>query len=76
MTDEQMEKAMRYVARAMIADHVNPNDVGSVVKWMILNPLPARATYEAEVDQQDEAEKQTRITALRDELNRLEGRTR
>lgn len=71
LTDEQLEKAMRFVARQMIAATVNIHDVGEVVKWMILNPLPTKEEYEALVLQQDEAEKQLRITALQDELDRL-----
>jgi len=76
LTEEQLEKAMRYVARGMVADGVNFSDVGAVVKWMIEHPLPTRATYEAQVAADDEAEKQARIAALQSELNKLEGRTR
>ena len=75
LTETQLEKAMRFVARQMIAANVNINDVGEVVKWMILNPLPTKEEYEALVLQQDEAEKQLRITALQAELDRLNGRT-
>lgn len=74
LTDEQLEKAMRFVARQMIAAEVNLNDVSSVVKWMILNPLPTKEEYEVIVAQQDETEKQLRIAVLQEELDRLEGR--
>jgi hypothetical protein len=73
LTKLELETAMRYVARGIIADGVNINDVGSVVRWMIEHPLPAKATYEAEVATQDAAEKQSRIIALQAELDKLEG---
>jgi len=76
LTESQMEKALRYVARAMAADGVNFADVGAVVEWMINNPLPDRLTYEAQVAVDDESEKQARIAALQEELTKLEGRTR
>jgi len=72
LTDEEMETAMRYVAREMINEGVQLQDVGSVVKWMINHPLPSKATYEAVVTTQDEEEKQARIASLKEELAKLE----
>ena len=68
LTEDQMEMAMRYVARRMIADGVDLNNVGAVVQWMIANPLPKRAIYESEVAAQDEEERQLRIQQLREEI--------
>ena len=73
LTDAQLEKVMRWVARGLKASGVNPQDTGGVVKWMINNPLPSRAEIEAATDAADEADKQEYILRLEAELTKLKG---
>jgi hypothetical protein len=72
LTEAQIEKAMDYVVRKMIEEHANVVDVAAVMRWMILNPLPTKEEYQAQVAAWDEEVKQARILRLRAELDRLE----
>jgi len=73
MTEANLEKALEYVGRKMIADAVDPRDMRAVVVWMIENPLPTKAEYEAEMAQLEADDKAARIVALQAELTRLQG---
>lgn len=71
MTDEQLDKAVRWVARGITEAEVNPQDVGAVVRWVLRNPLPDLSVMEEEVEEQDRADKLEYIQRLEDEAKRL-----
>jgi hypothetical protein len=73
MTEENIQKAMEYVARKMVAEELNITDAGVAVRWLIENPLPTRAEYEAEMAVIHAEEKAAKIVALQEELDRLQG---
>jgi hypothetical protein len=73
LTDVQMEKAMRYVARKMQEEKVSVQDVGGIVKWMINNPLPSKAEYQAQMDVWEEEDKAASIAKLEAQLAKLKG---
>ena len=73
LTELQVQKAMQYVARKMTSEGFNLTDTGVVVKWMIENPLPSKAEYQAQLATWEEEEKAARIVALQDELDKLQG---
>lgn len=72
MTEEQIQKALKYLIRAATADKVDIFSVELVLRWVIENPLPD--DFEAQTDAADEEALQLRITNMRKTLNRLEGR--
>ncbi len=74
LTEIQVERAVNYLLRHMIEDKVDLQRLDQVLKYVVLNPLPSRATYEAEELSKEEAEKQRHIAALKDQLSKLEGR--
>ena len=73
MTEENIQRAMEYVARKMLSESIDIRDPGVVVRWMIENPLPTKAEYEAEMAVLHEEEKAARIVVLQEELNKLQG---
>lgn len=73
LTELQIEKAMSYVARKMTEEGVDIRDTGVVVKWMIENPLPSKAEYQAQLAEWEEEDKAAKIVALQAELDRLQG---
>jgi hypothetical protein len=73
MTEENIQKAMEYVARKMITEELDIRDSGVAVRWLIENPLPTKAEYEAEMEALHAEEKAARIVALQEELARLQG---
>jgi hypothetical protein len=76
LTDEQVYKALKWVTKRAREDGANFQDVASVVIWMIKNPLPDRAIWEAEADTQEEEERTARIEHLNAELTKLDAPTR
>jgi aminopeptidase C len=73
LTEEQIGKSMSYVARKMTLAGVDIQDTGIVVRWLIENPLPPEAEYQAQLTEWEEEEKVARIAALQEELNKLQG---
>ncbi len=74
LTEIEQERAANYLVRTMVANNVNVQDPVEIIKWVVSNPLPSKAVWEAaELSDEDEA-KQRHIAALRTELTKLEGR--
>jgi hypothetical protein len=73
LTESQIQKAMDYVARKMIQDKINLIDVGAVIRWMIENPLPTKAEYQAQLAVWEEEDKAAKIVALQAQLDKLQG---
>ena len=73
LTEDQVQKAMAYVARKMQEDKVNPQNPGGVVRWMIENPLPSREEYQAQVAAWEEEDKAESIVKLEAQLAKLRG---
>jgi len=73
LTPEELEIIFQYVARRLRDDGVPIGNVGAVIKWMILNPLPTRKQLLSEQAEAIEKEKERRIKVLTAELERLEG---
>jgi hypothetical protein len=73
LTDEQMEKAMRYVARKMQEDGINTQSIVEIVQWMINNPLPSKAEYQAQTAAWEVEDKAANIAHLEAELAKLQG---
>jgi hypothetical protein len=73
LTELQMQKAMDYVVKKMIEDHVDVRDIANVIRWMIDNPLPSKAEYQAQVAAWEEEAKAAKIVALQAQLDRLKG---
>lgn len=74
LTEREIGIATNYLIRQMTADAVDFRDVGQVIRYLILNPLPSKEVYEAAEVAEEEAQKQRQIVALRDQLTKLEGR--
>jgi hypothetical protein len=72
LTEEQMQKALNYVARKMQEDNTDIDDIGGVVRWMIENPLPSKAEYQAQVTAWEEEDKEVRRAHLEAELAKLD----
>ena len=73
LTELQITKAMGYVGRKMVEDGVNPMDVEAVLRWMIQNPLPTKAEYQAQMAVWEEEEKAAKIATLEKQLAALQG---
>jgi hypothetical protein len=73
LTDAQMEKALAYVARKMQEEEVSVQDIGGIVRWMIDNPLPSKAEYQAQVAVWEEEDKAKTIAHLQAQLAKLQG---
>jgi hypothetical protein len=76
VSDEELEKALRWVVRGLQAAEVDPNNIQAVVTWMIENPMPEKEVWLAETEENDEAERRAHIEALREELTKLEGESK
>jgi len=72
LTEEQMQKAMAYTARKMNADNVDIRNSVDVIRWMINNPLPSKAEYQAQVAIWEEEDKAARRAHLESELAKLD----
>ena len=72
VSDEELEKALRWVVRGLKEDNVDPNNIQAVVTWMIENPMPDKAVWLEETEKKDEEERLTQIDLLKDEIKRLE----
>ena len=72
LSNEELEKALRWVIRGLKEAEIDPNNVQAVVTWTLENQLPAKDVWLAEVDEADELDKQAHITALKAELAKLE----
>ena len=73
VSDEELQKALRWVIRGLQKDKVDPQNVQAVVVWTIENPMPDKEVWLAETDEKDELERLAHIKALKEELNKLEG---
>jgi hypothetical protein len=73
VSDDELEKAMRWVIRGLKGAEVDPNNIQGVVTWMIENPMPDKEVWLEETEAKDEAEKLAHIEALEAELNKLKG---
>lgn len=74
LTDEQLAPIYRYCATKFQEQKIDARNPMEVIKWMVENPLPTPEEVRAEHEVEDEAEKQRRIIALTEELEKLEGR--
>lgn len=74
ITNEDLKVVLVYLLRRLVAAKVDANDLREVVRYIIDNPLPDKATIEAELVTLDETDKQNQITRLRRQLTKLEGR--
>jgi hypothetical protein len=73
VSNEELEKALRWVVRGIQEAQIDPQNVQAVVTWMIENPMPDKAVWLAETEEQDELERQANIAILKEELAKLEG---
>ena len=74
LTEQEIQTAIEYIAREMKAAGLNITDVGAVVRWLVENPLPDKAVYEAELNAAMETENTERIALLTKEIQRLQRR--
>ena len=72
-SDEELDKAIRWVVRGLKEAAIDPQNVQAVVVWTIENQLPAKDVLLAEVDKKDEEERLATIEALKAEITKLEG---
>jgi len=72
VSNEELQKALRWVIRGLKEDKVDPQNVQAVVTWMIENPMPDKEVWLAETEAKDELDKQAHIKALKEELAILE----
>ena len=73
ISDEELQKALRWVIRGLKVDEIDPNNIQAVVTWMIENPMPEKEEWLAETEALDEQEKLAHIEELKAEITRLEG---
>ncbi len=73
VSDEELQKALRWVIRGLQTAEVDPQNTQAVVTWMIENPMPDKEVWLEETEAQDELDKQAHITKLKAELAGLEG---
>lgn len=73
-TDEQLDAIYRYIAKRFREQKIDARDPANVIKWMLENPLPSAEEVTTEAAAEEAAEKQRRIVALTEELEKLEGR--
>jgi hypothetical protein len=73
VSDEELEKAMRWVVRGLKEAQIDPNNIHGVATWMIENQLPAKEVWLAETEEKDEEERLATIEALKAEITKLEG---
>ena len=65
LSNDELEKAMRWVIRGLQASHVERDaNVHQVVIWMLENQLPAKEVWLAEVATQDEVERLALLASL------------
>jgi hypothetical protein len=72
-SDEELQKAIRWVVRGLKEADIDPQNVQAVVVWMVENQLPAKDVLLAEVDKEDEEQRLATIEALKEEITKLEG---
>jgi hypothetical protein len=75
VSDEELEKAMRFVIRGLKKDDIDPNNIQAIVTWMIENPMPDKEVWLAETEAKDEEDRLAHIEALKEEITKLEGGT-
>lgn len=73
LTEAQMEKALAYVFRKMQEADLNASDLSGIVRWMIENPLPTKAEYQAQLAAWEEEDKAASIAHLQAQLDKLQG---
>jgi hypothetical protein len=71
LTEEQVDKALKWVIRKAKEDGVRFQDIVSVIKWMIENPLPSKAEYLAQTATWEAEDKEVRRAHLQEELDKL-----
>ena len=72
VSNEELEKAMRWVIRGLQTSKIDPNNIQAVVTWMIENPMPEKELWIAETEAKDEEEKLAHIEDLKEQLAQLE----
>ena len=72
-SDEELQKALRWVGRGLKEAEIDLQNVQAVVVWTIENQLPAKDVWLAEVEKEDEEERLATIEALKEEITKLEG---
>jgi hypothetical protein len=76
VSDEELEKGLRWVIRGLKETDVDPQNTQAVVIWMIENQMPDKEVWLAETEEKDELDRQAHITKLKEELATLEGETK
>ncbi len=72
-SNEELEKAMRWVIRGLKGADVDPNNIQAVVTWMIENQMPDKEVWLKETEDQDETDRLAHIEALETQLTELKG---
>jgi len=72
LSNEELEKALRWVIRGLKEAEIDPNNVQAVVTWTLENQLPAKDVWLAETEEKDEQERLAHIAVLKAELAKLE----
>jgi hypothetical protein len=75
LSDEELEKAMRWTIRGLKEAQVDPNSIQAVATWMLENQLPAKEVWLAETDALDEEERLAQIEAHEAAITQLKGGT-
>lgn len=73
LSDEELEKGVRWVIRGLKEAGIDPNNVQGIVTWMLENQLPAKDVWLAETEEKDEQQRLDTIEAHRAEITKLEG---
>jgi len=71
VTEAQIDKAVEFVGRSMLEAGVDLRDSLAVARWMVQNPLPTRAEYEAQMTIWETQDRESKITQLENELELL-----
>lgn len=74
LTGSDRDVAIRWIAKRVKQQKVNMSSVGELFEFMIDNQLPSPAAMSSELDAIETAQAEERITKLRAELTKLEGR--
>jgi hypothetical protein len=72
LSNEELEKALRWVIRGLKEAEVDPNNIQAVVTWTLENQLPPKPVWLLETEEKDEQDRLAHIEALKAELTKLE----
>jgi hypothetical protein len=72
LSNEELEKALRWVIRGLKEAEVDPNNIQAVVTWTLENQLPEKEVWLAETEEKDEQDRLAHIEALKVEITKLE----